>query len=62
LRYLRDSLHLFVKTGVKPLAEAKRQLEHTFIGREDQNIARGIENSRPDFAVLKVLLDLFTLR
>jgi hypothetical protein len=55
-RSLRDTLHLFVKTGVKPLAEANRQLEDTFICREDQDVACRVDNRRADLAVLKVLL------
>jgi hypothetical protein len=60
-RSLLGTQHLFVKTGVKAFAEAKRQLEDPFIGREDQDVTCRVENRRADLAVLKVLLHLFKL-
>ena len=35
---------LFLKTGVQPLTESKRQLKHPLVRGKDQNVPRGIKN------------------
>src|SRR5262249_2713180 len=45
---------------VQALTVADRQLEGPVVGRQDQDVPRGIEDGRADLAVLAVPLDLRT--
>ena len=48
------------QSRVKPIAEASGKLEHTLIGRQNQDIARGIENGRADLTIFQVPLHHFS--
>jgi hypothetical protein len=42
---------------MEALAETNRQLKHTIIGSQDDDVSRGIQNRRANFAVFEVLLN-----
>src|SRR5260370_23239676 len=45
---------------VQPFAVSHRQFKREVVRRQDQNIPRGIQDRRADFAVFEVQLDFFT--
>ena len=46
-----------INPRVQSLAETNRQLKNTIIGSQDDDVSRGIQNRRANFAVFEVLLN-----
>jgi hypothetical protein len=44
---------------MEPLTEADGEFKDTLICRENEDIARGVQDGRADFAVLQMFLHLF---
>jgi hypothetical protein len=46
-----------IETLVQAFTKPNRQLKHPVVRGEDQNVPRGIQNGRADFAMLQMTLD-----